>query len=177
MNARIDAFVAAGLQTRTTSAGAVIARQGTRFQTLVDTAGQRTEVGCFYEQATASDLPVGGFDSSQAPTRSGDTEHIRMRSGEQRATRRWDPARQDFIFTDLGRSYYSCLKRNYVMQVPVRIIGTRKDGSKYYIRSTLPVARLGVDRVTMPLNLSAAQRTERAKQIVRGQLDLSSPLY
>ena len=107
MQQRIDAFVAAGLQTRTTSTGAVIARRGTRFQTLVDTGGQRTEAGRYYEQASASTLPAGGFDPSQAPTRSGDTEYIRMRGGEQRATRRWDPAISDYRFTDLGQSYKS----------------------------------------------------------------------
>ena len=114
MNARIDAFVAAGLQTRTTSAGAVIARQGTRFQVLVDAAGQRTEAGRYYEQASSQNLPVGRFNTSQAPVRSGDTEYVTMRSGEQRATRRWDAVRQDYRFTDLGRSYYSRLKRSYV---------------------------------------------------------------
>ena len=88
MNARIDAFVAAGLQTRTTSAGAVIARQGTRFQTLVDASGERTAAGRYFEQASTQDLPVGGFDTSQAPMRSGDTEFVSMRNGEQRATRR-----------------------------------------------------------------------------------------
>ena len=43
MNARIDAFVAAGLQTRTTNAGAVIARQGGRFQTLVVVSSERRD--------------------------------------------------------------------------------------------------------------------------------------
>ena len=176
MNARIDAFVAAKLQTRTTSAGAVIVRQGARFQTLVDVSGQRTAAGRYYEQASSQDLPVGGFDTSQAPSRSGDAEYITMRSGEQRITRRWDPASQDYRFTDLGRSYYSCLKRNYVVQVPVRITGQRRDGSQYHIRSTLPVARLGIDRVELPLNLTAAQRTAKIKQIVSNQLDLSRPL-
>ena len=109
MQQRIDAFVASGLQTRTTITGAVIARQGTEFQTLIDTVGQRTEAGRYYEQATSSDLPAGGFDTSQAPRRSGDTEYIRMRSGEQRATRRWVPAISDYRFTDIGRSYYSRL--------------------------------------------------------------------
>jgi hypothetical protein len=107
MQQRIDAFVAAGLQPHTTSTGAVLARQGTRFQTLVDTRGQRTQVGRYYEQASSSNLPAGGFDPSQAPTRSGDTEYIRMRGGEQRATRRWDPAISDYRFTDLGQSYYT----------------------------------------------------------------------
>ena len=76
------------LQTRTTSAGAAIARQGARFQMLVDASGQRTAAGRYYEQASSQDLPVGGFDTAQAPVRSGDAEYISMRSGEQRATRR-----------------------------------------------------------------------------------------
>ena len=176
MQQRIDAFVAAGLQPHTTSTGAVIARRGTRFQTLVDSVGQRTQAGIYYEQASSSNLPAGGFDYSQAPTRSGDTEYIRMRSGEQRSTRRWDPASQDYRFTDIGRSYYARLKRDYVVQVPVRITGERRDGSQYHIRSTLPVARLGIDRVELPLNLTAAQRTAKIKQIVSNQLDLSRPL-
>ena len=176
MQQRIDAFVATGRQPHTSASGAVIARQGTRFQTLVDSAGQRTQAGIYYEQASSSNLPAGGFDYSQAPTRSNDTEYIRMRSGEQRSTRRWDPARQDFIFTDLGRSYYSRLKRSYVVQVPVRITGTRKDGSTYHIRSTLPVFRLGIDRVELPLNYTRARRNARIKQLVSNQLDLSRPL-
>ena len=98
--------MAAGRQPYTSNTGAVLARQGTRFQTLVDSAGQRTQAGLYYEQASSSNLPAGGFDYSQSPTRSGDTEYIRMRGGEQRATRRWDPAISDYRFTDLGQSYY-----------------------------------------------------------------------
>ena len=167
MNARIDAFVAAGLPTRTTSAGAVIARNGARFQTLVDASGERTAAGRYFEQASAQDLPVGGFDTSP-PMRSGDTEYVTTRSGEQRATRRWDPTSQEYRFTAVGKSYYKRLKRNYVVQVPVRVTGTRKDGSQYHIRSTLPIAKLGIDRVELPLNLTISQRTERIKQIVQG---------
>jgi hypothetical protein len=177
MQQRIDALVAAGLQTHTTNTGAVLARQGTRFQTLVDPAGQRTEAGRYYEQATSSVLPAGGYDHSQAPTRSGDTEYIRMRSGQQRSTRRWDPAIQDYRFTDLGRSYYSRLKRNYVVQVPVRITGERRDGSQYHIRSTLPVARRGIDRVELPLNLTAAQRTEKNKAACEQPAGSKSPAF
>ena len=177
MNARIDAFVAAGLQTRTTSAGAVIARQGARFQTLVDASGQRTSAGAYYEQASAQELSVGGYDTTQAPKRSGDTEFITMRDGLERATRSWNPANQEFKFTKLGKSFYGRLKRNYVVQVPVIVTGRRKNGTTYTIRSTLPIAKLGVDRVELPLNLTTAQRTVRVKELVRTQLDLTRPLY
>ena len=69
------------------------------------------------------------------------------------------------------------MKRSYVVQVPVRITGVRKDGSQYHIRSTLPVSRLGIDRVELPLNYTRAQRNARIKQLVSNQLDLTSPLY
>ena len=182
MNARqrtkIDAFVASGRAVTKVSSGAVLAKQGTRFQTLVTADGQRTAAGEYFEQKTTQDLPVGGFDNTQAPTRTGDTEYITMRDGTQRATRRWDPATQDYKFTALGRRYYGRLKRNYVVQVPVRVTGVRKNGTQYQIRSTLPIAKLGVDRVELPLNLTAAQRTARIKDIVKRQLgDLNQPIY
>jgi hypothetical protein len=154
---KIDAFVASGTQPAKVPSGAVLARQGPRFQTLVTADGERTAAGAYYEQKTSQELPVGGFDTSQAPQRSGDTEYVMMRSGEQRATRRWDPASQDYKFTRLGKSFYGRLKRNYVVQVPVKVTGQRKNGTTYTIRSTLPIAKLGVDRVELPLNLTAAQ--------------------
>ena len=115
--------------------------------------------GRYFEQASSKELPVGGFDTFQAPQRSGDTEYVVMRSGEQRATRRWDPVNQDYRFTALGKIYYQRLMRNYVVQVPVRVSGQRKDGSQYQIRSSLPIAKLGIDRVELSLNLTTAQRT------------------
>ena len=127
--AKIDAFIGSPAAIARVSSGAVIARQGTRFQTLVTADGELTAAGTYYqEQARGAELPVGGvgFDNQQAPTRSGDTEYISMRDGSQRATRRWDPATQDYKFTALGRRYYGRLKRNYVVQVPVRVTGVRK---------------------------------------------------
>ena len=59
----------------------------------------------------------------------------------------------------------------------MRVTGQRKNGTQYVIRSTLPVARLGIDRVEMPLNLTPAQRDERIKQLIRDQLDFTQPLY
>ena len=59
----------------------------------------------------------------------------------------------------------------------MRVTGVRKNGTRYSIRSTLPVAKLGVDRVELPLNLTTAQRTVRVKELVRNQLDPTRPLY
>ena len=106
--AKIDSFIASQAAPTRVSSGAVIARQGTRFQTLVTADGELTAAGTYYQANTNQDLPVGGlgFDNQQAPTRSGDTEYITMRDGSQRATRRWDPATQDYKFTALGRRFF-----------------------------------------------------------------------
>ena len=95
-----------------------------------------------------------------------------MRNGEKKAVRRWQPAEGEYAFTHMGKAFYSRLKRNFVVQVPVWV----KDGTEYRIRSSLPVAKLGVDRVELPLCLTPAQRTTRIKEIVRSKLDLTRPL-
>ena len=41
----------------------------------------------------------------------------------------------------------------------------------------MPTAKLGVDRIEMPLNLSREQRDARIKDMVKGQLNLDEPLY
>ena len=174
---RIDAFVASGVQPTTTASGAVIARTGTRHQTLITSAGTRTALGAHYEDHGGTELPAGGYDTSQAPTREGDTEYILMRNGARKAVRRWDAAAGDYSFTAVGRSFYSRIKRNYVVQVPVLVKGTRKNGTVYSIRSSLPIAKMGVDKVELPPSLTASQRTARVKDIVRAKLDLTRPLY
>ena len=99
MNARqktkTDQFIAAGTAPSKVKSGAVLARQGTGFQTLVDASGQLTTAGTYYQEQTRQELPVGGFDTTQAPKRSGDTEYITLHDGTQRATRRWDPVTPD----------------------------------------------------------------------------------
>ena len=58
-----------------------------------------------------------------------------MRNGEERVVRRYDQADNEYKLTALGKSFYSRLKRNYVVQLPVTIRGKRKDGSYYNIKS------------------------------------------
>ena len=104
---RIDAFIAGGARPKRSASGATIARQGGRFQTLVDARGERTPAGAYYEAQSQEALSVGGFDNAQAPQRTGNTEYVTMRDGTQRATRRWDPAHQDFKFAAFGRIFYA----------------------------------------------------------------------
>ena len=71
---RIDAFIAGGARPKRTSSEARIAWQGSRLQTLVDARGERTLVGAYYDAQSEEALSVGGFDTSQAPQRTGNTK-------------------------------------------------------------------------------------------------------
>ena len=133
-------------------------------------------LGEHYEQKSSNELPVGGFDPTQAHYKEGNTEYIQMRSGEERTVRRYDPVDNEYKFTKLGKSFYSRLKRNYVVQIPVKVKGKRKDGSYYNIQSTLPISKMGVDRIEMPLNLTADQRTTEIKDIISAKHNLDEPL-
>ena len=115
-----------------TSSGSVLLKSGNRRHTLVSTTRERVALGEYYEQKCSNELPVGGFDPTQAPFREGNTEFIKMRSGEERTVRRYDPVDNEYKFTKLGKSFYSRLKTNYVVQTSVKVKGKRKDGS-YYI--------------------------------------------
>ena len=159
----IDNMLAAGIKPQNTKNGAVILKTAGRYHQLVGTSGVKTRLGEYYEQQSSDELPVGGFDPTQSPFREGNTESIRMRSGEERAVRRYDPAENEYVFTKLGKSFYARLKRNYVVQIPVKIKGKRKDGSSFNIKSTMLISKMGVDRIEMFLNLTAAQRTAKIK--------------
>ena len=100
----VDNMLAANALPQTTKSGSLILKSGNKRHTLLNSQGERTALGSYYEQKTANELPVGGFDPTQAPYRGagGNTEYIRMRNGEERAVRRYDPAENDYRFTKLG---------------------------------------------------------------------------
>ena len=75
--------------------------------------GQKTKAGEYFEKELGGEMPGGGgFNPTQAPQRVGITEYITMRDGKKRPTRRWDPGESDWVFTALGKSFYSTTKRN-----------------------------------------------------------------
>ena len=170
-------MLTANVKLHNTKSGSVLLKSGNRRHTLVNTTGERTALGEYYEQKSSLELPVGGFDPTQSSYREGNTEYIKMRSGEERAVRRYDPADNEYKFTKLRKNFYSRLKRNYVVQIPVKVKGKRKDGSYYNIKSTLPISKMGVNRIEMPLNLTADQRIAQIKEIISAKLNLDEPLY
>ena len=76
----VDAMLDRGKQHSTSSSGAVIIKDGGKYHQLVSAAGEKTKLGTYFEQKAGIDLPSGGFDTSQAPYREGDTEYIAMRN-------------------------------------------------------------------------------------------------
>ena len=152
-------------------------RSGKSIITLIDNGGQKTIAGLYWEQkAGAPPLQQGGF-LQQAARREGNTETIALRNGKRAVTRRWDPASNEFKFTAIGKKYYSTLRRNYVVDVPIIIKGKRKNGTKYEIKSHMKMEKLGMRPVEVPLNQTLDQRREYIKRAVEAAVAKDKPLY
>jgi len=108
--------------------------QGKRKVRLVGDDGTVTKQGRYWEQRTGEQLPAGGF-MQQAAVREGNVEFIRLRDGSKGVTRKWDEATGQYSYTRLGTRYYTQLRRNYVVSVPVVVKGTRADKSTYEYRA------------------------------------------
>ena len=121
-------------------------------------------------------MQQGGF-LQQAARREGNTETIALRNGKRAVTRRWDPASNEFKFTAIGKKYYSTLRRNYVVDVPIIIKGKRKNGTRYEIKSHTKMEKLGMRPVEVPLNLTLDQRREYIKRAVEAAVAKDKPLY
>ncbi len=148
-----------GLRAKRSPSDATILRDGRQHRTLVDTSGRLTTHGAAYEALSGAPLPVGGYDSSQTPTRVGDVETIRLRGGGAAVVRRFDPASGDFKYTRLGRGFYSQFRTEYVLKIPARFDGTRPNGQPYSRDGYWPVS----DPVSLPQGLTPAQRDARLR--------------
>ena len=71
----------------------------------------------------------------------------------------------------MGKSFSCTLRRNYLVQVPVKVDGKCKDGSSYTLKTWLPIEKLGLTPMSMPLNLNYRQRLARVRATVQRQLD------
>ncbi len=106
----------------------------------------------------------------QEAVREGNVEYIKLAGERRGVTRKWNEATGDYKFTKLGNDYYSLIRRNYVVAVPVIIKGKRKDGSKYIVKSRMPIEKIGLKPKSIPLNLDVSQRRALVKQMVEGEL-------
>ena len=90
------------------------------------------------------------FDPEQVPTREpgSDAEVIRVRGQKQpQIVRTYDPTLREWNYTALGRQFFANKTVEYVVSIPVRIVGNRKDELGEYSRRTqLPVNVLGLEK-------------------------------
>jgi hypothetical protein len=96
--------------------------------------------------------PTRGYDITQEPRRDGNTEYIRTRAGNKMITKRWDPVKLDWQFSQLGRSFYKDIERNCVAQVPVKVTSRRNNGTTYTHKTSIPIADLGLASKDLPLS-------------------------
>jgi len=145
-------------------------RSGRRLITLVDSGGKKTAAGKWWEKKSGEALPEGGFMQQKA-MREGNTETIRLRDGRKGITRRWDPGSGEYKFTALGKKYYSTLRRNYVVDVPIVVNGKRQNGSTYQIRSHVKMEKLGLRPVEVPLSMTLEERRNFIKDSIKKQME------
>ena len=56
------------------------------------------------------------------------------------------------------------------MSIPVTVIGKRKNGTTYTVRSHMPIEKLGMTKKQLPLNLTHAERKARINKMVEDEL-------
>ena len=120
-----------GLRPRTSASGVLLMRDGRKHRVLVDQGGNLTAQGRAYEEHSGDTLPVGGYDDTQTPTRTGNVETIKMRGGKESVVRRFDPATGGWKYTRLGSQFYSKRRTEYVVRVAATFAGTRSNGTPY----------------------------------------------
>ena len=155
MNAFIQGALDRGVRPKRTANDALILRDGRKYRILVDANGQRTAAGRRYEQLANASLPAEGYDASQQPVRQGNAETIRVR-GKERVVRRYDPASNDWLYTKLGRQFYSQRQVQWVVRLPATFSGTRSNGRPYTRQGYFPVEA----PIALPMALAQAQRDQ-----------------
>ena len=137
---KVDVLVNRGGEQRASKSGSVLLKAGKQSITLVKANGQVTRAGKQFEQRGGTILSNSNSFANSKPYREGNTEYLNTTGGKKRILRRFDPASGDFEFSKLGLSYYSTMKRNYVVQVPITISGKRANGSTYTVQSFMTSA-------------------------------------
>jgi hypothetical protein len=142
----VDSLIAAGATpARLKGSEGVSLVQGRCRVRLVNDAGEATRQGKYWEAKTGELLPAGGFLQQKA-VREGNVEFIRLRDGSKAVTRRWNDAKGEYKYTPLGARYYTQLRRNYVVQVPVIVRGTCADRSTYSYKAHFSVEKFWAAR-------------------------------
>ncbi len=110
-------------------------------------AGKLTKVGEAYQDRTGVDLESYSYDPNQIPRRVGNVESIKMRGGgKERVVRTFDPATQEFSYTQLGKRFYKETRREHIVKIPAKFVGVRANGQPYERNGFFPQKDLSVYR-------------------------------
>ena len=146
-------------------------RQRNKYVVVADGSGKLTEAGRFYYEATGAERPRAAYDVNQELISRGGTDYIRTRDRREALVRSLRPDGSTQI-TQLGRVFFRTRHREYVVHVPVTILGRHKNGKDYDREDWLPVHKLGIAGIMENEQYTEAQAHSRVKSRVLGELGL-----
>ena len=158
----------AGRMPSTSKNGNFTLKLGEKKYSILVLNGRATKAGRIYEEVTGQALP-SKYAADAKVERRGRTDYITLANGKEAKLRTFDPIRNKYTLTPIGRSYYSQRKKEYVVSIPVIIEGVRLNGSRYTIRGHMPTSSLGLDKVMANEALSEEQRINKIKTTVLKQ--------
>ena len=91
------------------------------------------------------------FDDKQAVVKRGASEYIKLRNGTEVIVRTWNGSKHKY--TQTGKRYFAKQKTEYIIEIPVNIIGhrsaqeqgrARTRDSSYTRNAYMPVSQFGV---------------------------------
>ena len=136
---------------------------------LVDATGKLTAAGNHHEDEYGKTLLTDGvrgqtFNDKQPVIKRGASEYIWLRNAKEVVVRTWDGSK--YKYTQMGKRYFAKQRREFFIEVPVKIIGhrsaqeqgrTRTRDNTYERHASMPVSHFGVSAIFANSSLSEAQ--------------------
>ena len=152
------------------------------YRLLVNASGNKTPAGEYYEDEFNQILMTDGvkgqtFNDKQAVIKRGASEYIKLRNGTEVIVRTWNGSK--YKYTQTGKRYFAKQKTEYVIEIPVNIIGHRSANeqgrartrdSSYTRNAYMPVSHFGVAAIFANASLTSTQRVKRLKDAVMRKL-------
>ena len=152
------------------------------YRLLVNASGNKTPAGEYYEDVFNQILMTDGvkgqtFNDKQAVIKRGASEYIKLRNGTEVIVRTWNGSK--YKYTQTGKRYFAKQKTEYVIEIPVNIIGHRSANeqgrartrdSSYTRNAYMPVSHFGVAAIFANASLTSTQRVKRLKDAVMRKL-------
>ena len=152
------------------------------YRLLVNASGNKTPAGEYYEDEFNQILLTDGvkgqtFNDKQAVIKRGASEYIKLRNGTEVIVRTWNGSK--YKYTQTGKRYFAKQKTEYVIEIPVNIIGHRSANeqgrartrdSSYTRNAYMPVSHFGVAAIFANASLTSTQRVKRLKDAVMRKL-------